>query len=269
MKRRSKAGGKPAESRSRKTPTPKRRNAPKAVRRRNSSAADQETNVARLTRERDEALEQQTATAEILRVISASPSELEPVFNAMLANATRICNAKFGILWLCEGGAFRCVALHKAPLAFAEQYRRQPVIQPVPGTGLGRLSETRQVTQVADMTTIQPYIERDPFVVTSVELGGYRTVLDVPMLKEDTLIGAVPIYRVRETQRPLYLISAIPIGMTESNDQHPTSNPKFRAGRLYLGPEDLRLCWSNRAQRNQSPTISRAASLLPLVHACG
>ena len=131
----------------------------------------------------------------MLRVISSSPGELEPVFQAMLTNATRICEAKFGILWLCEGDGFRCVALHNAPPAFAEQYRRQPVIQPVTGTGLRSLYETKQVAHVTDMTTIQPYIERDPFVVASVELGGYRTVINVPMLKESTLIGAVSIYR--------------------------------------------------------------------------
>jgi two-component system NtrC family sensor kinase len=151
--------------------------------------------VQKRTDELTEALEQQTATSEVLQIISRAPGELEPVFQAMLASATRICEAKFGILWLCEGDGFRCVALHDTPPAFAEQYRRQPVIHPVPGTGLRRLFETQQVAHVTDMTTIQPYIERDPFVVRSVELGGYRTVVNVPMLKENTLIGAVSIYR--------------------------------------------------------------------------
>ena len=150
---------------------------------------------ARLFNETKEALEQQTATSEVLKVISSSPGELEPVFQAVLANATRICEAKFGILWLCEGDGFRCVGQHNTPPAFAEQYRRQPVIHPVPGTGLRRLLETRQVALVTDMTTIQPYVERDPFVVASVELGGYRGVVNVPMLKENTLIGAISIYR--------------------------------------------------------------------------
>src|SRR5262245_21186780 len=147
------------------------------------------------TRELAEALEQQTATSEVLRVISSSPGELEPVFQTMLANATQICDAKFGILWLCEAGGFRCVALHNAPPRFAEEYRRQPIIYPVPGTGLRRVSDTRQVAHVPDMMAIQPYIERDPFVVTSVELGGYRTVVNVPMLKENSLVGAISIYR--------------------------------------------------------------------------
>jgi class 3 adenylate cyclase/putative methionine-R-sulfoxide reductase with GAF domain len=141
-----------------------------------------------------EALEQQTATSEVLEVIGGSPGDLQPVFKAMLANATRICEATFGVLWLSEGERFRCVALHNAPLAFADHYRDQPAINPPPGTGLRRLFETRQVAQVPDMTTIQPYIERDPFVVASVELGGYRSVLNVPMLKENELIGAISIY---------------------------------------------------------------------------
>jgi hypothetical protein len=86
-----------------------------------------------------QALEKQTATSEVLRVVSSSPADLQPVFEAMLANATRICAAKFGILWLCEGEGFRCVALHNTPPAFTEQYRREPVIHPVPDTGLRRL----------------------------------------------------------------------------------------------------------------------------------
>ena len=101
-----------------------------------------------------ESLEQQTATSNVLKVISSSPGDLEPVFSTMLENAVRICDAKFGILWLCERGGFRCVALHNAPPAFAEKYRREPVIHPLPGTGLRRLFETRRVSNVADMTTI-------------------------------------------------------------------------------------------------------------------
>ena len=148
----------------------------------------------RRTSDLTEALEQQTATSEVLEVIGGSPGDLQPVFKAMLANATRICEATFGVLWLSEGERFRCVALHNPPLAFADHYRDQPVINPPPGTGLRRLFETRQVAQVPDMTAIQPYIERDPFVVASVELGGYRSVLNVPMLKENELIGAISIY---------------------------------------------------------------------------
>ena len=141
------------------------------------------------------ALEQQTATSEVLQVISSSPGDLEPVFQAMLANATRLCEAKFGVLLLCDSGGFRTVALHNAPPAFAEERRRNPLIHPPPGTGLRRLAETKQVAQVADMMQLKAYIDGDPFVVNSVDLGGYRTVINVPMLKENTLIGAISIYR--------------------------------------------------------------------------
>src|SRR5262249_33859877 len=146
-------------------------------------------------RELSGALEQQTATSEVLQVVSSSPGELTPVFEAMLVSATRICEAKFGILWLREMEGFRAVALHNAPPALAEQYRRNPIVRPVPGTGLGSVLETGKVAQVVDMMTIKPFIERDPFVVTAVELGGYRTVINVPMLKDDGLIGAISIYR--------------------------------------------------------------------------
>ena len=138
------------------------------------------------TRELGEALEQQTATSEVLQVISSSTGDLEPVFQAMLANATRLCEAKFGVLLLCDSGGFRTVALHNAPPAFAEERRRNPLIHPPPGTGLRRLADTKQVAQVADMMQLKAYIDGDPFVVNSVDLGGYRTVINVPMLKENT-----------------------------------------------------------------------------------
>ncbi len=147
------------------------------------------------TRELSEALEQQTATSEVLQIISSSPGELEPVFGSILANAVRICDAKFGVLLLCDSGGFRAVALHNAPPAFAEERRRNPLIHPALGTGLRALADTKKVAQVADMKTLQSYVDGDAFVVNSVELGGYRTVVNVPMLKEGTLIGAISIYR--------------------------------------------------------------------------
>jgi GAF domain-containing protein len=146
------------------------------------------------TRELSEALEQQTATAEVLGVISSSPGELEPVFQAMLANATRICEAGFGTLYLCEGDGFRAVAMHNAPPAFAE-VRMGVVIHVRPDGALGRMARTKQVVHVADMRTEQPYLERHPPFVEAVEHGGFRTLLAVPMLKENELIGTIAIYR--------------------------------------------------------------------------
>ena len=143
------------------------------------------------TRDLTELLEQQTATSEVLRVISSSPGELQPVFQAMLANATRICEAKFGTLWLREGDAFRAVALHNAPPAYAEARRRELRLRPPPDTALGRATSTKQVVQIDDITT-HVY---DPDWLAAIELGNYRTVVCVPMLKDDELIGAISIFR--------------------------------------------------------------------------
>ncbi|MEA3070194.1 MAG: hypothetical protein QOD29_1640, partial [Alphaproteobacteria bacterium] len=145
------------------------------------------------TRQLSEALEQQTATSEVLRVISGSQGELEPVFAAILDNAVRICDAKFGTLYLCEGGGFRAVAMHNPPPAFADA--RTALVHPPPDSSLGRAAKTKQAAQVADLTKLQGYVEGDPFVVSAVERGGYCSVISVPMLKEDELIGAISIYR--------------------------------------------------------------------------
>jgi GAF domain-containing protein len=146
------------------------------------------------TRDLSESLEQQTATSEVLQVISSSPGELEPVFQAILENATRICEAKFGTLYLCDGDAFRAAAFHNAPPAFADQ-RRRGLIHPGPNTALAGVARTKQVVHIADATAGPAYFERDPHVMASVELGGFRTVLAVPMLRDNDLVGVINIYR--------------------------------------------------------------------------
>ncbi len=147
------------------------------------------------SRELSESLEQQTATSEVLGVISASPSELEPVFQTMLANAARLCEASYGALWLREGEVFRAVALHgPLPTAFAEKLRSGQR-RPGPTTGLGRVAKTRQPVHVHDLRLDQPYLDRHPLPRAGVELAGIRTLLTVPMLKESELVGAIAIYR--------------------------------------------------------------------------
>ncbi|HVI63019.1 MAG TPA: GAF domain-containing protein, partial [Bradyrhizobium sp.] len=141
-----------------------------------------------------EALEQQAATSEVLQVISTSPGELEPVFQAMLANAVRICEAKFGTLYLHERGALRLVASHNVPAAFAEARRRGP-FHPPPGGPLNEVIRTKHTVQTADMAASQAYAERHPVTVDAVELGGVRTAVSVPMLKDDELIGVIAIFR--------------------------------------------------------------------------
>jgi signal transduction histidine kinase/CheY-like chemotaxis protein len=111
----------------------------------------------------------------------------------MLENATRICEAKFGTLYTYDGNGFHAAAFHNAPPAFVKS--REPVIRPPPETPLGRVASTKKVAQVPDITATRPYIEGDPFVVAAAELAGYRTVVSVPMLKEDELIGAINLTR--------------------------------------------------------------------------
>ena len=136
-----------------------------------------------------ESLEQQTATSEVLQVISSSAGELKPVFETMLESAVRICGAKFGNLLLVEGDAFRHVALHGAPQAYLEERRREPVIRPRPGSDLDRIRSTKQIVHVADMQL------EGPATAAIVELAGARTFLNVPMLKDNELIGTIGIYR--------------------------------------------------------------------------
>src|SRR6516225_2967351 len=190
MRRRSKASSQSAKARRRKGAKPKRSNASKTVRNRGVSVPSQETEVARLTRELDEALEQQVATSEVLKVISGSPGELDTVFQAMLENAVRICGAKFGVLFLCEGEhAARAVAMHGAPQAYVEERRRNPVLRPAPGTMLGCVLASKQPVQIADV------LKSGYRGALLPKLAGARTVLLVPMLKDEELVGIVSIYR--------------------------------------------------------------------------
>src|SRR5262249_55921270 len=151
----------------------------------------------RLLNELRESLLQQTATSEVLGVISSSPGELEPVFRAMLENATRICEAKCGNLFLREQDSFRAVARHGAPAAYAELRQREPVIdiRNHPDVPLARVARTKGVVHIHDLAAEQVYIERNDLMVALVELAGARTVLTVPMLKEGGLVGAVVIFR--------------------------------------------------------------------------
>ena len=153
---------------------------------------------ARLLNELRQSLEQQTATADVLRVISSSPGELKPVFNAMLENAVRLCEAEAGNLYLYDGEAFHAAALHSASQAYTEVRRRRPVVlrELHPDTPLGRMARTRAVIHTADVRIAKSYIERDPRFSEFVDLSGARTHLAVPMLKENELIGAIDTYRL-------------------------------------------------------------------------
>ena len=141
-----------------------------------------------------EALEQQTATSEVLKVISSSRGELQPVFETMLANAVRICQANFGVLFRFEDGAAHAIAMFGVPPAFADFWESGPK-RFGPGTAFARVAETKQVVHVIDVKEEPAYIEGEPILVAAVSLGGFRTLVNVPMLKENELIGTIAIYR--------------------------------------------------------------------------
>ena len=191
MRRRDKAGGKAAKTQRRKTL--KRRNAPKTARRHSALAAGKETNTARLARERDEALDRLAATSEVLKVISSSPGELEPVFQAILANATRICEAKFGILFEYTDGKFCALATLDVPPAFAD-FHREPRVWG-PDTGLGQLARVKKTVHIHNTLEGRAYAEQDPGRIAAVEIGGVRSFVAVPMLKDGEFIGAIIIFR--------------------------------------------------------------------------
>ena len=187
MRRRSRAGPERAKSRRRKTVTQKRRGL------RNPSAADHKTqsDVAQFIRERDEALEREKATAEVLRVISSSPGELEPVFQAMLANAVRICEAKFGTLYRFNGELFHLAAQFGTPPKLAAFQRKRGPFLPLPGSSFYRAMRTKQACQTADLAaqaTLGP----------PAKFGGARSFVGVPMLKDGVLIGTFNVYRQEE-----------------------------------------------------------------------
>ncbi|HSQ20685.1 MAG TPA: GAF domain-containing protein, partial [Blastocatellia bacterium] len=141
-----------------------------------------------------EALEQQTATSEVLRVISSSPGELEQVFQTLLGNATRLCMADFGFMFQFKDGFFQLMAQRGADPAYVEYMQREP-LRPGPETLLGRIAKSNSPVQIADFASSQAYLDGDPLAVVAVERGGVRTLFGVPMLREGELIGAVALYR--------------------------------------------------------------------------
>jgi len=186
MRRRSRASSKLAKARSRKA-MPKRRNAPIVTRNRGASIAGQEI-VARLTRERDEALLRETANSEILRLISTSPGDLESVFRTILEHATSICNANFGTLFRFDGENLYPVAQFNTPTALLKAQTRRGPFKPRPGTAMEHVLRTKQVSHSADKAA-------EPVPGFFAEHGGARTQVIVPMLKDDALIGVIVIYR--------------------------------------------------------------------------
>jgi len=193
MRRRSRAGSASVKSRRRKAATPKRRSA-RAAPRRSSSAASEEAKAAHFERERDEAMVQLAAATEVLGVISNSSGELDLVFDTILRNATRICEATFGNLWLCEGDSFRIAATHGAPSAYREYLKREPVVEPsAQSDAMARIASTKKPFQIEDLTKIPTLGSR--MRMATIKLAKARTLVVVPMLKGNELIGVIAIYR--------------------------------------------------------------------------
>jgi len=150
----------------------------------------------RLLSELRESLQQQTATADVLTVISSSPGTLDPVFSTMLAKATELCEASYGTLWLQEGDGFRTAAIHgDLPPAWIEQWRSGAIYRPGPDRPIARATEERRPIQVADMRADPSYLQGDSLPVAGVEIAGIRTLLIVPMFKESEPVGVIAIYR--------------------------------------------------------------------------
>ena len=194
-KKRRGSSRKPPKARLRKPAAPKRGRAAGASRAPAATASELRHQLEQRARELKEARDQQAATSEVLSIIARSPGDLKSVFGAILKNATRLCDAKFGNLLLYENGAFRRVALYGAPRAWAEATNRQPVIPPNAVNPLYRIVRTRQVVHVHDMKAERVYIEGAPDVVGMVEQSGARTIAAVPMIRDGELVGAIAIYR--------------------------------------------------------------------------
>jgi two-component system NtrC family sensor kinase len=147
----------------------------------------------RLVNELRQSLQQQSATSEVLRVISSSSGELEPVFKTVLENAVRVCGAKFGNLWLRDGDNFRIASTHGAPSAYCDFLRRVPVVRADPQLTMGQVVQSKQVIQVTDITAIPSH--GNEMRLATIKLAGARTLIGVPLLKEDEVIGVLGIYR--------------------------------------------------------------------------
>src|SRR6516164_2258282 len=189
MRRRSKTGGEPGKTRHRKIVTLKRRNAPKAVRRRSSSAAGKEAKVALFKRERDEAQQQQAATAEVLKVISRSTFDLQTVFKTIIANAVRLCHAHMGAVHLFDGKLVDIVAFHNFPAEAVKVLQSMYPRPPQPDQASGRAILTGKVAEIEDMLG-------DPQYTRKVTVAGqWGSILAVPMLRDGAPIGAIVITR--------------------------------------------------------------------------
>src|SRR5262249_22797327 len=150
----------------------------------------------RLLNELRESLQQQTATADVLKVISSSPGELQAVFETMLAKAVELCEASFGAMWLVDGDGYRTAALHgDLPEVYVERWRSGTLHRPKAVVPMVRAIRSHKPVHVTDMLEDRAYLDEDPLARSVVDIAGIRTLLTVPMLKDDKAIGVITIYR--------------------------------------------------------------------------
>jgi GAF domain-containing protein len=207
--------------------------------------AELQRQVAQYRSERDEALDQQAATAEVLQVINSSPGRIIPVFDAMLEKAVRLCDATYGTMFTQDGDRFRAVALRNVPEKLAEFLEREPL--PLgPETFIGRVMRDRSPLHIADVTTEEPYLRRAPIAVAGVESGGARTILTVPLWKGDTLLGIFQL--VRQTVRPF-------------SDRQITLVESF-AGQAVIAMENARLLTETREALEQQTATAEVLQVI-------
>src|SRR6516164_784236 len=215
MKRRSRTGGEPVKPRRRKHASPKRQKAP-----RRSPAAQSETTIGRLTRERDELLEQQTATANLLEIISSSKFDLQPVLQTVVNAAVRLCHATSGEIFRLDKGLYRFeVGCNLDP----RYVQRQKPIAPGPGTMVGRAATSRHVEKIDDLLSDPSYTLKE-----DAKIGGARSMIGVPLMREGEPIGVIILARHRVepfTERGIKVVTAfanqavIAIGIRERESQ--------------------------------------------------
>jgi transcriptional regulator with GAF, ATPase, and Fis domain len=191
MRRRPRAGGEPVKARRRKKVARKTGAAPKDVRRRSSSAVGKETNIARLTRELSEARQQQTATSEILAIISRSNFKLQPVLQSVVKTAMRLCRAEQAVIYRQQDGTYRFAAGHSTVPAYLE-IEKQTVILPGTGTVVGRTALTRQIARIDDAWNDLLYEKK-----RDAKIGGVRSMIGVPLVREGEPIGVIALARNR------------------------------------------------------------------------
>ena len=202
----------------------------------------------RLLNELRESLQQQTATADVLKVISAPPGKLEPVFQAILANATEICQTKFGTLNLFENNTFRSVALHNPPPQF--RMRLGQILHPHPESGLAHVARTKQIAHIEDIRTQKPYLEGNQAIVELADLAGARTQLSVPLLKE----GAPPRFYVHYRQE----VRRSPISRSSWSRTSPLRPSSLSRTRAYSTN-----CANRYSSRPRPPRCSKSSAAQP------